>query len=395
MPTIEPSVREAAQTRAATAPCYAVLGRQGFSTMVMPWHLLALRLARRHPVAYVLDPESPLRGWLGRPSEEPPGVRVVAPVEFPLQRIPAVRRACHAAAARKVRASLGRVRGPLVAVLFPYASVETARDLAADAVAYVVTDDFSRHQDASSSVNTRFLAWEQEALGLADLVVPIADVLAVRLRAGGHRRVRVIPAAYDDESFRGAAAIAPALAALPRPILGFAGTVRASRIDLPLVAAVAKARPQWTLAFVGPVLETADTAFAALRELPNVRFLSCANASEVPAYVAGFDVVTCPYRDDPFNRGYYPMKVLDALAMGRPVVVAPRSDLFELDPHVLFAGDAASFVRATETQLAAGNGDAAVASRRAAIAPRSFTRWAQSFEDEVDAVLAARSGRRS
>ncbi len=172
------------------------------------------------------------------------------------------------------------------------------------------------------------------------------------------------------------------MAALPRPLLGFLGTVRADRLDIPLVESLGAAFPGGTLLFAGREHDDGRGGLARLRSIPNVRLLGPRPRSEVPALAAAMDVAVAPYADGRLNRACWPLKVLDALAAGRPAVCAPaRTDLVEIRDAAAFAGDPASFAAAVRAALAEGNGPEAAARRRAAVADLSWDRIARRFAD--------------
>jgi len=369
--------------RETLALSYVVFGRTPFDAMALPWHFLARHLARRHRVAYVLDPVRPFAPRPA-PGSVPPGVSLVVPTDYPLQRFRSVRRKGLRAAARRIRDALPADRSPLVAVVYPFGPLDTALALEPDRIAYVASDDNSVDSGDGSRPNEKFLAWERHAFEVADLIVPIAEVHVGRLRDYHHSRVRLIPAAYDDELYDGETRPPPAgLQGLPRPILGFCGTVRASRLDVDLVLRAAEARPGASFVFVGPVVVSRGATMAPLRRLPNVHFLACSSSEEVPAWILGFDVVIAPYRNHPGNRGFYPLKVLDALAMGRHAVLTPPAGLTELSPHVHVAGDTTSFLLAIDAALSEGNRPETAERRRQAVRHRAFSRWVTAFEAEV------------
>jgi glycosyltransferase involved in cell wall biosynthesis len=357
--------------------------------MVMPWHLLARRLARGHRVVYVLDPaRTPSRS----PSSDGQGITVVEPRDIPLQRIPGVRGIGVEWARREVLKGLADSPRPLVALLYPRCWIELAVALRPELLVYVVTDDFSVRDDGSGAPDESFLEWEALALETADLVLPVAEVISNRLAPGTDSPVVTFPMSFDEEVFDGRVQPVPkVLEGLPRPILGFVGTVRLPRIDLDLLRSAASLRPDWTFAFVGPVTEGPGATRDLLAGFGNVRFLDVTAEPEVPAIVGSLDVVMAPYRDEHVNRGYYPLKVLDGMAMGRACVVSPYSELAELHPHVKFAGDGPSFVRAVEEALREGNLPGTVRSRREAVAGRAIGRRVEQLESEVARLLGTTS----
>jgi len=329
------------EDRHRDAPAFAVLGRTPWGAMVFPWHLYALRLARDHATAYVAKPVRPFdrRARAAAAGAPPPGLPVVVPVDFPLQRFPPVRRACAGHAARAVRRALRRPAGPLVVLFFPRSDLGLVRALRPDLAAYLVTDDFSRTDHGRGGPDAPFLEWQEEACALAGLVLPITGAFVERLGSVDPARIVVLPPAVDGEAFDGRPRPPHgALEGLPRPLLGYAGTVRASRLDVPAVAALAARRPDLGFAFVGPRIEEGGHDLAPLRGRANVRFVDCPSFAAVSGYVASFDLVFVPYREGQGNSGFHPLKVLDGLAMGKPAVVSPGPGTAEFHPFVRFAG---------------------------------------------------------
>lgn len=118
-----------------------------------------------------------------------------------------------------------------------------------------------------------------------------------------------------------------------RPVIGLAGILD-KRVDTESLTIIAKRHPEWRFAFVGPVQANLDVS--ALEALENVAMIGMVPASELPAYVKGFDVCLIPYLIDEFVKNIYPLKLHEYLATGRPVVstsvpaVLPYADLIEI-----------------------------------------------------------------
>lgn len=60
--------------------------------------------------------------------------------------------------------------------------------------------------------------------------------------------------------------------------------------------------------------------FAALTARSGVYYAGLVPAEAVPSYLACIDVGITPYRDSEFNRASFPLKTLEYLSAGRPVV---------------------------------------------------------------------------
>lgn len=137
---------------------------------------------------------------------------------------------------------------------------------------------------------------------------------------------------------------------LARPRLGYYGVID-ERMDLDLVAALADARPEWSVVMFGPVVKIDE---ADLPRRPNLHYLGGKSYAELPAYLSSWDVALMPFAINEATRFISPTKTPEYLAAGRPVVSTPVTDVVrhygELSA-VAIAGDAASFVAACERAL--------------------------------------------
>jgi glycosyltransferase involved in cell wall biosynthesis len=90
------------------------------------------------------------------------------------------------------------------------------------------------------------------------------------------------------------------------------------RLDLNLIEHIALSKPEWSVVLIGPE----DDVFkqSRLHELKNVHFLGLKDSSELPAYLAKFDVAINPQILNEVTIGNYPRKIDEYLAMGKPTV---------------------------------------------------------------------------
>ena len=135
------------------------------------------------------------------------------------------------------------------------------------------------------------------------------------------------------------------------PKLGYYGVID-ERIDLPLLAAVAKARPELSFIFIGPVVKIAPQD---LPKAANIHYLGQKNYSELPAYLSGWDAALMPFALNEATKFISPTKTPEYLAAGRPVVSTPVTDVGrhygDLE-GVFLAADAADFAKACDDALA-------------------------------------------
>jgi len=190
-----------------------------------------------------------------------------------------------------------------------------------------------------------------------DLVVTTTELLQRRCSAHAHRCVQLANA-VDIEHFQ--QALNPALplpadlAAIPEPRLLFVGAIAAYKLDLDLLAELARSCPHWSVVLIGAVGEgDPSTRLAALQSGSNIHCLGPRAYAELPAYMSGAVVGLIPALLNDYTRAMFPMKFFEYLAAGLPVVATP---LPALDPYgnlVRRAADAAGFKTAI-TDLLAG-----------------------------------------
>ena len=154
----------------------------------------------------------------------------------------------------------------------------------------------------------------------ADAVLCNSPTFTTRARRYNPRS-HYIGNGFDSHLFAEAAhaPAPPELAALPPgPRIGYVGALITLRLDLALLTLLARRHPEWQFVFIG----WEDEAFAAstLHELPNVHCLGRRQFSALPAYLRQFDVCINPQRRSAITDANFPLKVLEYLALGRPVV---------------------------------------------------------------------------
>ena len=121
-----------------------------------------------------------------------------------------------------------------------------------------------------------------------------------------------------------------------------------------LIEGVARLRPEWHLIMIGPVVKIDP---ATLPRHPNIHYLGQKAYSELPAYIAGWDVAMLPFALNDSTRFISPTKTPEYLAAGKPVVSTPIRDVVR--PYgemnlVYIARTPEEFVECIEAALAGG-----------------------------------------
>lgn len=109
---------------------------------------------------------------------------------------------------------------------------------------------------------------------------------------------------------------------LPRPIIGYFGTI-SERIDLDLIARLAREFPKGSVVMVGPVHFAAED----LPRAGNIHYLGLRRHAELPAFAQHFDIGLIPFRITEATTRLNPVKTLEYLAAGLPVVATAIPDL--------------------------------------------------------------------
>ncbi len=198
----------------------------------------------------------------------------------------------------------------------------------------------------------RTVSAERALLAKVDCVFAINHALAASKR-NHHDEVHISPHGVDHAVFARAldpgTAIPADIAGLPRPVIGFYGTIQ-DWVDLDLIAQVARARPAWSIVLLGQQL----TDVSAVAGLPNVHLLGRRPHAELPAYCKGFDVGWIPYRINQRMTFVNPIKLREYLSAGLPVVSTAVPEVVHMAKHspCAIAADAPATIAAIERALA-------------------------------------------
>lgn len=136
-----------------------------------------------------------------------------------------------------------------------------------------------------------------------------------------------------------------------RPLLLYVGSLDA-RLDVPGVAAIARALPQATVVLAGPLLDPAH--LSPLRAEPNVEIHPALPRAAVAGLIRVADVGLIPHVRSALTEAMSPLKLYEYLAGGLPVVGADLAPLRGVDPRVLLVGDSAGYPAAIGRALALG-----------------------------------------
>ena len=281
-----------------------------------PQHLMT-RAARDRRVWFV---EEPIEGT-GEAALE---VRPVAPrVSVVVARLPAGQRQ-EERVASQARLLEQLVDSMETAPLHWYYSPmfrEVAAALPSSGVVYDCMDELSAFAGAPPALRL----WESELLAAADVVFT-GGVSLYESKRRRHTRVFPFPSSVDVDHFLTARAGLPepdAHAGVGRPRIGFAGVID-ERLDVPLVAELARLRPQYAFVMIGPVVKISPDV---LPSADNLHYPGMQPYQDLPRFFANWDVACLPFARNDATRYISPTKTPEYLAAGRPVVSTSITDV--------------------------------------------------------------------
>jgi glycosyltransferase involved in cell wall biosynthesis len=241
---------------------------------------------------------------------------------------------------RQVRRALRQLRfaEPITWTFLP-SSADVVGTLGERLVVYHCVDEYGAFSDAAPEIRER----ERELLAKSRLVLVCSSAL-LETKRRINPNTHLVTHGVDYEHFRRAAdsttSVAPELEILPRPILGFHGLI-ADWVDLPLIAAIARQQPQWSIVLVG----RPDTDTSPLQGLPNVHLLGHRPYARLPEYLRGFDVALLPFANNELTVNANPLKLREYLAAGLPVVGTPIPEVARFAPLVRLASTPEEYIR--------------------------------------------------
>ncbi|MEK7139304.1 MAG: glycosyltransferase [Patescibacteria group bacterium] len=217
----------------------------------------------------------------------------------------------------------------------------------------------------------------------ADVVFTVNQHLAKTLFSQRIKPTMVVPNGVDFDHFAADRPIPPALANLPRPIIGYHGIIE-SRFDAGLAVVVAGKMPEASFVYLGGnVWKSHRRAMAeAFHGLPNVHLLPFVSYQELPAYLGAFDAAFIPHQVNDLTASMDPLKFYEYCAAGVPVVTTPVAGTATFGSALRIARTADECV----SQLRAALRDTDRASRQALVKPHS---WPTRVDQMLNLILSS------
>ncbi|MDT5293797.1 MAG: hypothetical protein QOJ76_677 [Acidobacteriota bacterium] len=296
------------------------------------------------------------------------------------------------------------------AVILTFLPTDTAASLVRmlrtprGAVVYYCIADFAELSPHADDI----LKSERSIIEMSDLIFAQGPQLAEHCSRNG-KSVEVFPfgvnlhrftngQAHTHDSSEGVAGPAAEhsrafnfMSALPRPVIGYVGGIHRF-FDVEMLAAMARARPDWSWVLVGPL----QTSHRELKRLPNIYLTGPKAHEELPGYIRGFDVGIVPYLSNNYTATVVPTKINEYLAMGKPVVSTnlPEVSTFNGKHGVIITSpnSPASFVASIEKALLSPGEDSVVTHRQTVAALNDWEERLEQMSYLIERVLRRKEG---
>ena len=213
---------------------------------------------------------------------------------------------------------------------------------------YDCMDELSAFKGAHS----RLPLLEKELFRKVDLVFTGGQSL-YEAKRNQHPAVHAFPSSIDAAHFGKARKMSSDpedQAHIPHPRLGFFGVID-ERFDIELLDQIASRRPEWNFVMIGPIVKIDP---ASLPKHSNIHYLGGKKYSELPDYLAGWDIALLLFARNESTRFISPTKTPEYLAAGKPTISTSIRDVVR--PYgelklVEIADTADEFIAAAEKLL--------------------------------------------
>lgn len=167
---------------------------------------------------------------------------------------------------------------------------------------------------------------------------------------------------------------------IKKPIVGFFGSINGNNtVDVELIEEVADRLPEMSIVLIGKQVSDCSRLFAR----DNVYWLGQKDYPEIPHYGKCFDIAMMPWRQNEWIAGCNPIKLKEYLALGKPIVSTPFSELQHYPDVVYVARTADEFVEKIRQALTQDS-EQAVALRRRRVQPFTWDAKAQQIMEQVN-----------
>ena len=226
----------------------------------------------------------------------------------------------------------------------------------------------------------------RKQLSCIDLLIAVSEgVLSSFRDKGGYAGPALVAENGCDAAFLARTADAQPASAQFKQLAVFQGGIN-KRLDYPLLIDLVRSLPNWEFVFCGSD-ERAGDEWHTLCAHTNVRYLGTLGPSDVANVMCSATVGLIPFVQDEWIRNSFPLKALEYVACGLPVISVPIAALRRFSSDIYFARTAADFAAAIQSAAETRFDIAALARRKKLAEENSYDR---RFAAVVNALLFER-----
>jgi glycosyltransferase involved in cell wall biosynthesis len=204
---------------------------------------------------------------------------------------------------------------------------------------YFCLDDFTLFDDAFDSLGRL----EQKLVSKVNSCFSISETLLETRKAHSNNNYFLPQGVNINHFIQSKNNISPAVANLKHPIIGFFG-ILTTWVDIELILSSAMRYRNYTFLILGKT--TIDISL--FSKATNIIYMGEIPFAELPKYASAFDVGIIPFLVNDLTIACNPLKLLEYLALGIPVVSTNMPEVKKMEPHVIVADTSEEFISGIE-----------------------------------------------
>ncbi|MBI5150100.1 MAG: glycosyltransferase [Candidatus Omnitrophica bacterium] len=273
-----------------------------------------------------------------------------------------------------------QMRDPAIWTFLPN-TVDLVRKLPKKCLIYYSVDDMSAFKGVPRETVRR---QDEELTKEADLTFSVSEELFNRKRLLNPNSF-YSPHGVDFDLFNrantnGAVKKPEDLAGIPEPIIGFYGLISGDWVDYRLMEYLAQQRPRWSFVLIGKIDRREGET---LPRANNIHYLPVKPYEELYRYSKFFNVAVLPFNINPLTTHSHPLKILEYLSAGRPVVCVAIPEAKKYAQVITVASDYKDFLDKIENYLSNDNPGA----KESRVNFASRHSWDKRF-DEIQEIIS-------
>jgi glycosyltransferase involved in cell wall biosynthesis len=269
-----------------------------------------------------------------------------------------------------------KMKKPIVWVACP-AACEAALKLKKVKLIYQRTDKYEEYPGVDGELIKSF---DRKLKQAADLTIYVNENLMQSEKADCKKAI-YLDHGVDFEMFANAQdspTIPEDIKTVKKPIIGFYGGFAEHTTDIKLLAEVVEMMAEYSFVFVGQPSKECEC----FNRYKNVSMLGKKSYEEIPHYGKMFDVTIMPWNQNKWIESCNPIKLKEYLALGKPIVTTPFSELKKYENLVYIARNACEFKDAILKALNENSKELA-AKRQQAVMPFTWDAKAANVINEL------------